>query len=94
MAVNRSILDEMLEADFEDCVNAAYKRLAERKPTHWQLKKHGFIQKDWNDYMNGFKAIKRKARFCHVNEYAHYKWMVCMHERLATTKFGVQASTP
>ena len=88
--VKRSILEEMLEGDFEHCVDAAYERMAERKPSHSRLRKLRFIQKDWNDYIGGFKAIKRKAHNCKLDEYAHYKWMIRMHEGLAITKFGIQ----
>ena len=90
--VKRSILGEVLQCDLEEDIDDACDRMAERKPTHAQLRKRGFIQKDWNDHMNGFQAIKRQAQNCLVSEYSHYKRMVRMHESLAATTFGLECS--
>ena len=46
MPVNRCILDELLQADFEACVEAAIERV-----TSVELKQLGLIQKDWRDYI-------------------------------------------
>ena len=89
MPVNRSILGEILHADFEACVDAAIESMRQRKPSHVQLKQRMHIQKDWNDYMKGFECIRTHAQRCHLDEYDHYKTMVKHHEALAATKFGV-----
>lgn len=78
------------EADFEADIDDTCDRMAERKPSRAQLRMRGFIQKDWNDYMNGFQAIKRKAHNCLESEYAHYQSQVRRHEALVATKFGVE----
>ena len=86
---NRSILAEMLDADFEECVNAARRRVEQKKPTRQQLKQRGFIQYDWAQYIAGFKHIKYNAQDCLVEEFSHYKEKVRAHEKLAHYKFGV-----
>ena len=89
MPVNRCILGEMLQADFEDCVDAAVESMRKRKPSARQLKQRSLIQKDWNHYMGGFKSIRKDATNCATVEYAFYKVRIRNHELLAAAKFGV-----
>ena len=89
MPVNRCILGEMLQADFEDSWRAAVESMRKRKPSALQLKQRSLIQKDWNDYMGSFQKIRRDATDCDVEEYAFYKMRVKNHHALATAKFGV-----
>ena len=92
MPVNRCILDELLQADFEACVEAAIERVHRCKPSRVELKQLGLIQKDWRDYIRGFEHIRAKAEYCLIQEYPHYKRMVWQHEALLATKFGVAHS--
>ena len=87
-AVNRNILEEMLE-DFQDTVSAASHRMEAKMPSRLQLRAHGCRQSDWNDYMRGFKVIRKHARGCLVTEFPHYKNKVREHEERAKITFGV-----
>ena len=89
MPANRSLLGELLAADFERCLDGAIGRVRERVPSREHLKQHGLIKKDWTYHMNGFEWIRAKARNCMPEEYAHYKMMVNKHELLTATKFGL-----
>ena len=89
MPVNRCILGEMLQADFEDSWRAADKSMRKRKPSALQLKQRSLIQKDWELYMGGFKSIRKDASRCAIVEYAFYKVRIRNHELLAVAKFGV-----
>ena len=86
---NRSLLGELLAADFEWCLDGAIGRVRERVPSREHLKQHGLIKKDWTDHMNGFEWIRAKAHNCMPEEYALYKMMVNKHELLTATKFGL-----
>ena len=61
MLINRCILGEMAEADFEDTLDAAEESMRKRKASALQLKQRSFTQWDRNKYINGFDTIRQKA---------------------------------
>ena len=57
---NRSLLPELLAADFEWCLDGAIGRVRERVPSREHLKQHGLIKKDRTDHRMALNASEPK----------------------------------
>ena len=73
-------MHEILDSEFERKVNDVSHELLKMdkaSPKVWRSK--GICKKDWDDYMKGFKHIKRSAMDCLIAEYPFYYRRVYQH---------------